>query len=106
MADMGNKVAIYECKHFEYEYDDFGKYCWCHCPESGHRECPSKYIYAMQFCPCFKKGKLRGTREITEAEIEQAQKFKRMMVNEANERELKERAMLHYLKEKYDHEGT
>ena len=29
---MGNKVAIYECKHFEYEYDDFGKYCWCCLP--------------------------------------------------------------------------
>ena len=97
-----NKTKVYECKHFEYEYDGFGKYCWCHCPESGHRECPSEYIYAMQFCPYFNQGKLCCTREITEAEIEQAHEFKQMMVNEANERELKERAALKYLKRKYE----
>ena len=99
---MGNKVDIYECKHFEYEYDDFGKYCWCHCPESGHRECPSEQIYAMQFCPRFIRGKLRGTWELDAYEIDYGKKFKEQMVKEANERELKELATLKYLKRKYE----
>jgi hypothetical protein len=59
----------------------------------------------MQFCPCFKKGELRGSWEPDEYEREYGEKFRKRMVNEANERELKERAMLHYLKEKYN-EGT
>ena len=99
---MGNKVDIYECKHFEYEYDDFGKYCWCHCPESGYWECPAEQIYAMQFCPCFMRGKLRGTWEPDAYEIDYGEKFKKKMVKEANERELKEFAMLKYLKRKYE----
>ena len=102
MKKSEKKTNVYECAHFEYEYDDFGKYCWCHCPESGYRECPSENIYAMQFCPCFKKGKLRGSWEPDEYELEYGEKFKKKMVKEANERELKELAMLKYLKRKYE----
>ena len=68
-------VPIYECAYFEYEYDDLGKYCWCHNRESGRRECHCGYIYAQQFCPFYKKGDLRGKCDIGQQEIEAAQKF-------------------------------
>jgi len=73
---MNNKeTAVYECKHFEYEYDDLGKYCWCHNEESGRQMCDCHRIYAQQFCPFYEKGKLRGKWVIDESDMEAARKF-------------------------------
>lgn len=49
------KHTFYKCKHFEYEYDGFGKYCWCHNPKTQNRECDVKYTFCMKFCPYYKK---------------------------------------------------
>ena len=70
------ETPVYECAHFEYEYDDLGKYRWCRNRESGRGECNCNYIYAQQFCPFYKKGKLRGKWLIGDAEIEAAKMFK------------------------------
>ena len=86
------KIDIYECAFFKYEYDEFGKYCLCHCKNMPSHECSCHYIYAQQFCPCFDKGRLRGRWAPTEAEIECAKKFEEQtskverdmkMINEA-----------------------
>lgn len=82
-----SKTKIYECAHFEYEYDDFGKYAWCHNCDSGHSECPSDYIYGMQFCPFYRQGKLRAEREVTEYEKACALKFKSKMEAKLHERQ-------------------
>lgn len=69
-------VNVYECAHFEFEYDDLGKYSWCHCKNMPTRECDCHYIYAQQFCPCFEKGSLRGKWVPSEDEIAIAEKFR------------------------------
>ena len=97
-----NKTKVYECAHYEYEYDGFGKYAWCHCQESGHRECPAEYIYSMQFCPCYKQGNLRGEWVVSDAEIKFAEDFRKQMEQERTDRETEERALLKHLKEKYE----
>ena len=51
------KYTFHSCKHFEYEYDGYGKYCWCHNPKSNKRECDVKYTFCMKFCPYYKKDK-------------------------------------------------
>lgn len=54
-SGLDKKVRVYECKHFEFEYDDLGKYCWCHNPEHPGRECDVDYKICMQYCPYFSK---------------------------------------------------
>jgi len=49
------KTKIYPCKHFEYEYDDWGKYCWCHNRDNPSRECDIEYKFCMDLCPFFEK---------------------------------------------------
>jgi len=77
IADKPKKESVYECAHFEYEYDDFGKYCWCHNEKSGTNECDCDRIYAQQFCPFYKKGKLRGKWVISDEDINAAEEFKK-----------------------------
>ncbi len=102
MKQKDNKTKVYECAHYEYEYDGFDKYAWCHCRESGYRECPAEQIYAMQFCPCYKQGNLRGEWEITNQDKAMAQEFQARVLEEARKREIEERALLKHLKEKYE----
>lgn len=97
-----NKTKVYECAHYEYEYDGFDKYAWCHCQESCHRECPAKQIYSMQFCPCYKQGNLRGKWVVSENEIEIAEDFRKQMEQERKNKEIEECALLKHLKEKYE----
>ena len=47
--------TFYECSHFEYEYDDLGKFCWCHNRNNPSTTCEVDYKYCMQFCPYYKK---------------------------------------------------
>lgn len=101
MSD-NNKTKVYECAHYEYEYDGFDKYAWCHCRESGHRECPAEHIYSMQFCPCYEKGNLRGEWVVSGNEILEAEEFRKRIEQDKKDAEAKERAMLKYLKEKYE----
>lgn len=91
MSDkQSKKVDVYECAFFEYEYDDLGKYSWCHCKKMPSRECDCHFIYAQQFCPCFDKGKMRGSWIPTEDEIRCAEKFKEQKTSmyEANKQKL------------------
>lgn len=46
---------IYECEHYEYEYDGFDKYAWCHSKECLSRECIVDYIFCQDLCPFYKK---------------------------------------------------
>ena len=101
MEQKDNKTKVYECAHYEYEYDGFDKYAWCKYRESGHRECPAEQIYSMQFCPCYKQGNLRGEWVVSANEIEIAEDFRKQMEREQKGREIQERALLKYLKEKY-----
>ena len=46
---------IYECEHYKYEYDDFGKYAWCLSRECLSRECFIEYKFCHDLCPFYKK---------------------------------------------------
>lgn len=85
------KTEVFECVHYEYDYDDFGKYAMCHQPDSGCYECPSTYKYGMQFCPFYKKGKSVGKIEVPDYVIKHAKEFKAEMEAELNKR--KEKAL-------------
>ena len=50
-----NKKRMYECEHYEYEYDGFDKYAWCHNRECLSRECIVDYIFCQDLCPFYKK---------------------------------------------------
>ena len=97
----GKKTKVYLCEHYEYEYDDLGKY-WCHNHEIPKRECDVDYIYCQQFCPEYKKGQLQGEWEISNHDKELAQEYQARMLEEARKREIEERALLKHLKEKYE----
>jgi len=49
------KRRIYECEHYEYEYDDLGKYAWCHNSDCLNRQCIVGYIFCHELCPFYKK---------------------------------------------------
>ena len=98
----GKKTKVYLCEHYEYEYDDLGKYCWCHNHEIPKRECDVDYIYCQQFCPGYKKGQLQGEWEITNHDKEMAQEYQAKVLEEMRVREIEERALLKHLKEKYE----
>lgn len=75
----GNKTKVYECAHFEYEYDDLGRYCWCHNKNMPSSQCeiPCRSIYGQQFCRGYKKGSLRGEWVISDWEKKEAEEFKK-----------------------------
>ncbi len=98
------KTKVYECYHYEFEYDDFGKYFICHNIDIPGHKCKvsGNSIYCQQFCPGYKKGNLRGEWVIADWEKEEVEKLKAKLAQEAKDRETKERAMLEYLKAKYE----
>ena len=53
------KTRVYECEHFEFEYDGFDKYCWCHNPKNPDRMCDVQWKVCAKFCPYFSKKKGR-----------------------------------------------
>ena len=107
MAEKSKKKAkktrVYECAHYEYDYDDLGKYCWCHNSDIPDRECNvGRGFYCQQFCPGYKKGELKGSWVISDWEKEEVEEYRTRLVNEAKKREIEERALLKHLKEKYE----
>ena len=46
---------IYECEHYKYEYDDQGKYTWCHSKDCLNKKCIIDYIFCQDICPFYKK---------------------------------------------------
>lgn len=98
------KTKVYECYHYEFDYDAVCKYFICHNIDIPGYECKvwSNSIYCQQFCPGYKKGNLRGEWVIADWEKRDAEKFKAQIEQEAKDREVKERAMLEYLKAKYE----
>ena len=100
--DKKKKVQVYECEHYEYDYDDLGKYHWCHNQHIPSRECTvGTGIYCQKFCPGYKKGNLRGSWVISNWEKKDAEEYKKKIAIEAKENETKERALYEYLKNKY-----
>lgn len=49
------KTRIYECEHYQYEYDDWGKYAWCRSKECLSKECIVDYKFCQDLCPFYKK---------------------------------------------------
>lgn len=49
------KMRIYECEHYKYEYDGFDKYAWCHSKDCLSRECIIEYKFCQDLCPFYKK---------------------------------------------------
>ena len=98
------ETKVYECYHYEFEFDDFGKYFICHNINIPGHECKvmRNSPYCQQFCLGYKKGNLRGKWVIADWEKEEVEKFKAKLAQEAKDRETKERAMLDYLKAKYE----
>lgn len=54
-VNKSKKTRIYECAFFEFEYDDLGKYCWCHSPKNPNRMCDVHWKVCSKFCPYYKK---------------------------------------------------
>ena len=76
------KVAVHECANFELD-DGFGRRStYCNSPSSGRYECGCKYVYAQQFCPFYKEGRLRGEWVVSGAEIEAAENIRRRLNND------------------------
>jgi len=76
------KEAVYRCKHWGlYDDDPAGggeSWSWCHNPaRRDSRECDCDRIYAQQFCPYYKKGKLAGKWVISDADVKAAEEFKK-----------------------------
>ena len=49
------RQRVYDCAYYEFEYDDLGKYYWCHNPDNPNRQCDVHWIFCMKFCPYFKR---------------------------------------------------
>lgn len=97
------KTRVYACYHYEPEFDDLGNYFWCRNQSIPCNECNAgRGFYCQKFCPGFKKGKLQGTWVISDWEKDEAEKFMKKILAEAKEQEIKERALLKQLKEKYE----
>jgi len=82
MEKKSVKEAVYRCKHWElYDDDPAGggeSWSWCHNPaRRDSRECDCARIYAQQFCPYYKKGKLAGKWVINDADKKAAEEFKK-----------------------------
>ena len=99
--DNNKKTKVYECTHFEYEYDDLGKYCWCHSKKMHCRECPFESTYAQIVCPGYEKGEYRGEWEIRDWEKKEAEDFLHKLAAEQKDIEEAERALYEQLKKKY-----
>jgi hypothetical protein len=55
MQAKAEKMRIYECEHYEYEYDDWGKYAWCRSRDCLSRECFIESKCCQDLCPFYKK---------------------------------------------------
>lgn len=72
--EQGEVKAVYECKYHEPAQGE--DWSFCHAPHSNSNTCEcGKYLYTLQFCPFFKRGKLRGKWGITKFEIDDALDF-------------------------------
>ena len=81
-----DRTEVYVCEYFEYDDNDLsgygGTWTFCHNEKSGRKECNCGTIYAQQFCPFYKKGKLRGKWVIDETDKEVAIRFTKEFQNE------------------------
>lgn len=64
------KIKVWNCKHFELEYDDLSKDCWCSNPNCPTRECWCDLTIEQEVCPCFEKSSSKPTElEYTEYQV-------------------------------------
>ena len=91
----------WRCAHFEYDYDDWGKYCYCHNKDCPHKDCRAENVFQMSVCPFYAKGKESFVLDPSGYE-DGMREFKERMEEDAKKKEIEERALLKYLKEKYE----
>lgn len=95
------KTRVYECAYYEFEYDDFGKYCICHNQNIPRNECNvGRGFYCQQFCPGYRKGRLRGTWVISDWEKADAEEFRKSLKAERRPVGLNKRVIEEYIKGK------
>lgn len=98
-----NKKKLWQCKFIERECDDLGKYTWCHCDDNPDRECGEKSLFEMNMCcPYFQKGDRCCFLEFDKYYQNIVKNRKAEIEKQKKEEELKERALLAYLKRKYE----
>lgn len=95
------KRKFWQCAHLEREYDDLGKYAWCHSRECNSRECICDSIFEMNVCPYFKKGESSCFLEYSDYDKMKVAEFLAKIKKEQDEIEAKERALYEQLKKKY-----
>lgn len=96
------KTKVYKCFHYDAEYDDLGKYYWCHNSSISCNECNAgRGYYCQQFCPGYKKGNYKGEWVISDWEKKEAEAYKVKLDKEAADHEVYERALYEHLKKKY-----
>lgn len=96
------KKKFWKCAYFDYVNDDLTRMKMCHNPNSGHYECVCDRVFQESSCPFYKKGDKSFMLNLNESDLKLIDDFKERMQVEMNERETEERAVLKYLKEKYE----
>lgn len=98
------KTKIYECYHYEFDYDAVCQYFICHNIDIPGHECRVRgnSIYSQHVCPGYKKGNLRGEWVIADWEKKEAEAYKAKLDKEATDHEAGERALYEHLKKKYE----
>lgn len=99
---VDGKKKYWQCAHFEYEYGDLDRYCWCHNKLIPSRECKCKNIFQMNACPGFCRGERYVFLTMTKDDILDLERFKEAVRKESLEREMQEISVLRYLKQKYE----
>lgn len=96
------KKKVWQCAFYERDYDDLGKYSWCHNPKSGVSECDCENIFVKQVCPCFEKSKQSCFLEMNNHDKQLVDEYLKKRAEERKNQETKERELLKYLKAKYE----
>ena len=96
------KKKFWKCAYFDYVNDDLTRMTLCHNPNSGHYECVCDRVFQESSCPFYKKGDKSFMLNLNKSELKLIDDFKEQMQVEMNKRETEERAVLKYLKNKYE----
>lgn len=96
------KKKFWKCAYFDYVNDDLTRMTLCHNPNSGYYGCICDRVFQESSCPFYKKGDKSFMLNLNKSDLKLIDDFKERMRVEMNERETEERAVLKYLKEKYE----
>jgi len=96
------KKKFYKCLHHEHYYDDLSNVSLCHSKYSGCSECRCKNIFQMNSCPLFSKSDVGFFLKMDRNDKKSVKEFLNEIKLENSKKEAEERALLKYLKEKYE----